>query len=406
METQPNQPIQPETTQIPQALPNFATYNDYTNTRLSCTPPEQKTVPGTGPGTDKPPAFYYQVPLMYNFGTPEVRALNDFMFEGCEMETGFGIQSKPGQSGRLEHTVMVRFDSNNPEHTRLLESVGQIHAGCCFILQQYKGAVKLYDFNATAPGGLFKSPVYRPRDDMTGDYIQGRAPSMFLKLFSRGKPPMVEQTLFTGLDGKPIPWTLLQGVEMKFIPLIHVKRIYVGGGKASLQMEVVSAVVTSIRARNTTTRQMGTIQRLQQSRPELIDTVAAQIAKLTIDRQDQMLGVPSPAVEQAAGGTEQPTYAGIAPTVQRQPAQPVGHHQQYTPPPAQQYTAQIVPGVAPPVAPGVLPTIPALGGTTAMQDFTATAPTRAPVIPAVTIPGAAPKAPSPGVQTPTTIQLN
>lgn len=386
-----NTQTQPEATQPTQLNQDYSTYTDFTVTRLSCTPSEQKTIPGTGPQATppSPPQYYYQIPLMYNFGTAENRILNEFLFEGCEMDTQFGIQSKPGQSGRVEHSIMCRFDANNQEHNRFIESVGQIHAGCAYILAQMKGAVKLYNFNATSPQmaeatGL-KNPVYRARDEVTGEVIQGRAPSMFLKLFSRGKAPMVEQTLFTGLDGKPIPWALMQGVEMKFIPLIHVKRIYVGGGKASIQMEVVSAVVTSIRARNTTSRQMGTIQRLQHARPELADTVAAQLAKLTTDRQDQMLGGAVPPPPEQHAGTDQPTFAGITPTGQRQMARAT-----------QGGTAQLAQITATQPAPATLPNIPALGGQPAMQDFTANAPLRAPVIPALAVPNAAQKTPSPG----------
>jgi hypothetical protein len=407
METKPNQPENTQTTQTTQTTQpaqTFATYTDYTNARLSCTPSEQKTIPGTGPQANPPsaPQYYYQIPLMYNFGTPENRILNDFLFEGCEMDTQFGIQSKPGQSGRLEHSVMCRFDANNAEHNRFIESMNQLHGGCAFILQQMKGAVKLYNFNAQmAEATGLKNPIYRARDEVTGEVVQGRAPSMFLKLFSRGKPPMTEETLFTGLDGKPIPWALMRNVEMKFIPLIHIKRLYVGGGKASIQMEVVSAVVTSIRARNSTTRQLTTIHRLQQARPELPDMVAAQLAKLTIDRQDQMLGgaVPPPPPDQQGAPENQPTFAGIVPT--RQMAQPA---------PATQYQMAQITATHQTTGAATLPTIPALGGTQpTMQDFTATAPVRAPVIPAAVVPNMNQKTPSPGTGTVppgTPLQLN
>ena len=397
MATNTTQPEATNTTQQAAPAQTYSTYTDYTNTRLTCTPSEQKTIPGTGPQATPPsaPSYYYQIPLMYNFGTGDNRILNDFLFEGCEMETAFGIQSKPGQSGRVEHSIMCRFDSANPEHNGFIESVGQIHGGCAFILHQMKGAVKLYNFNkdmAEATG--LKNPVYRARDEVTGDVIPGRAPSMFLKLFSRGKPPMVEQTLFTEPNGKIIPWALLQGVEMKFVPLIHVKRIYVGGGKASIQMEVVSAVVTSIRARNTASRQTNTMQRLTQARPELTDTVAAQLAKLTTDRQDQMFAAVAPQAPTGEQQDVQPTFAGIAPT---------GRQQAYGNQGGQQQMAHIAPTQAAPQ--GHLPAIPALGATQpTMQDFTAGAPMRAPVIPAVVVPGAAPKAPSPGVAG--TVQLS
>ena len=368
-QTSPESPQQEQKLNVP-----YATYRDYTNNRLSCTPAEQKMIPGTGPQANppQPPQYYYQIPLMYNLGTGESKVLSDFMLEGCEMETGSGIQSKTGPSGRMEHSVMCRFNNNNPEHVRFIETMNQLHGGSAYILQQMKGAVKLYNFNAQmAEATGLKNPVYRARDEMTGEPIQGRAPSMFLKLFSHGKPPMVEQTLFTGLDGKPIPWTLMQNVEMKFIPLIHIKRIYVGGGKASIQMQVLSAIVTSIRARNSTTRQLSTIHRLQAERPELADTVAAQLAKLTTDRQDQMLGT-APASDTTQDG-DQPTFSGITPTGQRQ-----GVDRQNSPSQAQGASPQN------------------------MQDFTADAPPRLPAIPALDIPGANTNSQSP---TPT-VQFN
>lgn len=327
---QPNQVTEGSGQILTQMQNPYATYTDYTTVRLTCTPSEQKQIPNTGPdakGPDgkpqpSPAQFYHLIPLMYNTGTEQQRALNDFLLEGCEMDTSVGIQSKSGQNNKVDHSIMCNFDITNPEHDRFIRTMNQIHSGCAYILQAMKGAVKLYNFNAQmAEATGLKHPVYRPRDEVTGDPIQGRKPSMFLKLFSRGKPPMVEQTLFTGLDGKPIPWTLLRGVEMKFIPLIHVKRIYVGGGKASIQMEVVSAIVTSIRARNTSTKQIGTIDRLKQARPELVDLVAGQVAKLTIDRQDQLLG-SSPETNTNNNTNSQdnsnPTFSGVTPTGSRQ----------------------------------------------------------------------------------------
>jgi hypothetical protein len=342
-------------------------------TRVSCTPSEQKAVPGTGPAANPPtpPSYYYQIPLMYNFGTAEKPVLNEFLFEGCELETK-GIQSKLNQQARMEHSIMSKFDGNNPDHNRMIEAINHIHAGCCYIIQQMRGAVKLYDFNAQAPGGLFKNPIYRARDEVTGEFIPGRAPAVFFKLFDRGPG---QRTLFTGPDGKEIDWELLKSVDMKYIPLIHIKRIFCGGGKASLQMEVVSAVVTKVVASGSVTRQLPTIHNLQQSRPELVDTVSAQLAKLTTDRQDQLLGGTGLPPAGQNPGSGQPTYTGIAPTGGRQMAQNIA-----------------------PALPAPLPNIPALGSTQpTMQDFTAAAPQRGAVIPAVHVPGS--QTPSPSTKT-------
>jgi hypothetical protein len=94
--------------------------------------------------------------------------------------------------------------------------------------------------------------------------------------------------------------------------------MYVGGGKGSIQIELVSAIVTSIHARNTTTRQLSTIHRIQSQRPELADNISAQIAKLTLDRQDQLVNQSEnqqpPHTPQSQS---QSTFSGIEPTGQK-----------------------------------------------------------------------------------------
>lgn len=339
----------------PQDAATYVNHRDFQVGKLSCTPAEKKQIPGSGKD-GSPAQYYHQIPLMYNYGTDDKRLLDDFLLEGCEMTSKGGIQSKQGQSGRMEYSIMVSYDTNNVDQSQFLDCINKVHGGAAYILGTMKGAVGMHEFQVNLPTATgFKNPIYRPRDEMTGELIQGRQPSSFWKLFQRGKPPMGEQTLFTDPDGKPIPWSLLSGVELKFIPLIHIKRIYIGGGKASLQMELISAVVTLARPRNTATRQVSTLNQLKENRPQLSDQVAAQLAKLTAERQDQMLGNVPPAIEQPQqqeGSGQQPTFAGITPTGARAPAVP------------------------------------------SMQEFTSNAPVRAPVIP-VTANAQAPQTPSP-----------
>lgn len=362
----------------------YVTYTNFATERLTASQPEQKTVPNTGPNANPPVAAqnYYQIPIMYNYGT-ETSRLNDFLLEGPEIESSTGIQSKPAQSGngRMEHSIPCRFDLGDAEQNRFIEVMNAVHRACSHILGTMKGTVKMIHFNANAPDALFRNPVYRPYDQSTGEILVGRSPSMFLKLFSRGKPGMEEQTLFTGVDGNPIPWPLLQGVEMKFIPLIHIKRIYVGS-KATLQMEVQSAIVTSIRARNSASKQLATLQRLQQERPQLIDNVSAQVAKLSMDRKDQLPqghqpaqpnSQSTPSNNQSTEPNNQPTFAGITPSNNRAPGVPQGQSTQPTQP---TYSAGI-------------PSLPLVQPIPSMDGFTATAPFRNTVIPTVVVPNLA-----------------
>jgi hypothetical protein len=350
----------------------YVTYNNFSTERLTASQAETKTVPGTGPGANPPtpPQNYYQISIMYNYGTDTSR-VNDFLIEGPEIESSAGIQSKPAQSGvgRFDHSIPCRFDLGDPDQKKFIDVMDSIYRACAYIIGTMKGAVNLRYFEAERPEGQFTNPVYRPFDKVTNQVIAGRAPSMYLKLFSRGKDAMAEQTLFTGVDGNPIPWPLLQNVEMKFIPLIHVKRIYVGS-KASLQMEVQSAIVTSIRARNSASKQLATLQRLQHERPKLVDEVAGQVARLSMDRKEQLPQNNQPNNQAPPESNNQPTFAGITKTPSPSTNVPV--------PVIQQYPIGIpnVPLVQPNlVAPGV-----------AMDGFTSTAPPRNNVIPAVVVP--------------------
>lgn len=104
-----------------------------------------------------------------------------------------------------------------------------------------------------AAEGAFDYPIYWPTDKTTNQIIQGKNPSKYFSLFSYGSGPSVRRTPFIPAvktsDGKQLPpldWEKLRNVEMDFYPVVHWKKIYVGGGKASYQSEIASAIVTRI----------------------------------------------------------------------------------------------------------------------------------------------------------------
>ncbi len=86
----------------------------------------------------------------------------------------------------------------------------------------------------------------------------------------------------------------LMGVEMKFIPLLSIKSILVAGsGSASIQMEMKSAIVTDIKARNMISPQLATIQSMYANDPDVSTKVTQQLAKLEMSRQSSLLPPPS-----------------------------------------------------------------------------------------------------------------
>jgi hypothetical protein len=149
--------------------------------------------------------------------------LKNLLFETCELHAPNGITSKTDT-----HYVFTQLDPNN---TLFMD---QLYHDCASILNQYKIAVKIPKFNVADPEGSgFKYPIYRE---------QGKNPSMYLKLYKYN----MGQTLFTDSYGNPVPWDLLYGTDFKFIPLLHIKKIYVGYQKASICIQIKSAVITSV----------------------------------------------------------------------------------------------------------------------------------------------------------------
>ena len=268
--------------------------NVVAETNLLYSQPVEKLVPTKPPQQPGSGGKYHEIPLQYKYGD----RVSDFLMEWPELYSNGGLNEKPGPTGRPEQSIMVSLPPKD-ETKVLADKINAIHKACCQIIGKCKGAVKMFDFDPNAPGQSFKNPIYKSRDKVTGEIIEGRDSAFFLKCFKRGYGATEEKTLFhrpvkVMKDGKEviqyetIPWELVKGVELRFIPLVHVKKIYVGGGKASLQMEVVSAVVTYLAGKGSTSKQMATIESLVGKNPNIVSSLEEQIAKLTMTRQSQI----------------------------------------------------------------------------------------------------------------------
>lgn len=293
-----------------QTSKNYILYSEFETEKLKFYSPEAKKIPNP-PGVTKPQATYYQLPIAYNFSQKQgVSAFKEFFIEGPELETKTGIRSEPAQQGdKMMHSLPCRFDLSDDQQVKFLGVINSFREVCVAELAKVKGQVGLHYFDAKSPDALFKDPIFRPRDKITGDLLEGASPSIFFRLFKRGKLPYVTQTVFTGLDSTPLNWNMLQMVTMKFIPLIHIKHIYCGA-KASIQMEVVSAVITRIVPVGSASMQMSTISRIREQNPDLVESVASQIARVSSQRQDQITGNDTQG--EANNSESGPTFSGLS----------------------------------------------------------------------------------------------
>ena len=269
-------------------MSRYITYKEFDPTKLSGADPQTKSF-------NNGAISYKEIPLFYNYGTVEQVISEPFYMELPEIEsTGIIVkeeqkQGKDGAYTKTSYSMMFKFDLSNPEHVEALAQLDRVHAAASFIIGQNKGKLKWFDYDWERPGNLFKNPVYYHKDELTGEKIAGRNPTLWAKLNHWEN----NKTLFTPplspgqKEPNSIDWPLLRGVDLKSFPLIHFEKNYIGS-KASLQIKLPSSIVTEIHKTGTVSRQTSTFERLQQKRPGLADSVAAQLAQLQMDRQDQL----------------------------------------------------------------------------------------------------------------------
>jgi hypothetical protein len=232
----------------------------------------QKTVPNVNP-----PSVYNEIALEYNYGDANCQIRAPLHWELPEVTTSSGI-TESEMSGRKKFSIPITLSTaNNADHEKCVKIMDSIYKSCAENIFKNKAALKLPKFLLNDPEACgFKHPIYYPRDKVTLEIVPGKSPSLYLTLSIRKD----SRTVFCGLDEKPIAWDLLKNVQMSFVPLIQFEKIYVGGGKPSLQMKLVSAIVTSVISKSSVIRQKSTIERLRQNNPNLVDNVSKQLEVL------------------------------------------------------------------------------------------------------------------------------
>lgn len=204
-------------------MDSYITFNTYRTTNVVYTHANSRQLQSQTYRT------YYRIPLMYNFGTHDNQVLRDFLFECCEMETKVGIISETFENGYIQYKIPCQFNLSNPDHMICYNCFKEIYQATMWILNSLKKDVNLHLLSETN----YPSPIYN------GNNIN-------LNLYYRGTGHAFEQSLFTDPQGQRIPWDLLTNVSIRFIPLLRVKYLHIIEGRVSLEMEIVSAVITAI----------------------------------------------------------------------------------------------------------------------------------------------------------------
>jgi hypothetical protein len=267
---------------------DYVDFSEFNAANLIISPFQQKQSKAEA---GQKPITYYEMPLSYNFGSEECPIIREFLFQYPEMSTNSGMVE--GQTGgRRNYSVPIMFSLTNVHHNEVIEVLRKIHQSCSDAIKPVRVKVSMPHFDpklAEATGFTF--PLYYPKDKETGEIINGKNPSCFLKMKYAEYGKRTDKALFTDMNGNGIDWKLMENVEMKFIPLVHIEKLYIGGGKIRLQMKCISAIVTNIVKKGSITRQMRTINKLKENDPDITSRLERQILSLkeSVDISDSQL---------------------------------------------------------------------------------------------------------------------
>lgn len=358
MSTQPNQTI---------ALPPYVTIENFNPQFVGLEDVVEKPVPGSnGAQKYKEAAAFYMYggarrsefllelpPCTVKYGISEQQAMPQQGQQGQapgpqqyqqQQFQGMAPGQPQAQKKKDEFTMNITFGSDD-FGTRSVAVIDGLHDALVNKVFEKKAGFGMFQTSLNTIKETMKNPAYRPFDKTTGQLIQGKPTTMYVKLlYKKMGQGRVQKTLFTDLNGVPlethpnpkarVAWHQMMGMEMKIIPMIHVKGIY-HSTKPSIQMTMISAIVIDIRPPNTQSYQIQTAQRYLADNPD---------AQKTLEERISMLSMMTPGPEQHPESTASDLDASAKPGSQQPGSQQ--QYQQGGPQQQQQYGAQL------PVAPG------------------------------------------------------
>lgn len=270
---------------------DYCTYEEFNADLLTNTKPVKKE-PKPKPGEKAIPP-YHIVNLQYNFGNDDKPKYFDFKLEFCELFSAQGIMRGNGKDGTQDNreSIKVYFNPEDIEQEKMINVLESMYLRAATLLHGVKGQVNRPKVDIASPESWFKHPIYYPTDPDTSERIPGKHGSMYLKLFSRGSGFNLDETQFFDPSGTPLDKSLLMGVQMRFIPVVLFKSVYVGSS-ICLQIEMTSAVVTDIRLRNGVPSQVRTLEKMRSLDPDAEARFQEQCTKIKMARQNQFLQAP------------------------------------------------------------------------------------------------------------------
>jgi hypothetical protein len=259
------------------SAPPMVDYSEFDASHVSNLSPREKEWKNeTGSGK------YKELPLMYDYSTPDHKKTDKPYIQYPEMKIPRGIQEKMSQSGGYnEYSVMIVFDMSNPEHVKTVDGLNSLHKRIANLIAPVKGTLGLHHFNPDTPeaSGLAQM-IYVARDKITGEVLEGKDPTQFYKMY--------KNTVFADLTGKAIDHNILKDAEITGYPLVCHTHVYIGT-KITIKSHIQSFIVTGVKKADGLARQVSTIGRVLEQNPNAQSSLEAQIAALMGDNQDVLI---------------------------------------------------------------------------------------------------------------------
>lgn len=222
-------------------------YSDVDVAKIQVEEPVEKTIPNS-----VPPTKYKELPILYNYGTPEEPRYGGFFIQSPPVLCRGGIRKTEEMdkktnkgTGKYFYTMGLVIDQAVPETRAYGEMLEKNFFQYCGWLQhwgktQKKMGLEWQRFDAAAHLAVFpyakqfKSHLYIPFDKLTGEKLPGKNPGYYVKLndgkFGRTKFLMKKK------DGTSaeIPWSSLESRDFTCVVITNDKKIY-NGNNTSLQ---------------------------------------------------------------------------------------------------------------------------------------------------------------------------
>jgi hypothetical protein len=279
---------------------------------------KKQTQPKPDPETGKTekPQTYNTAPLIYNHFNKKTKKYvpqTRWLVKGPVMTSRGGIvaESKQGRWGAyilcssldpkdpgmseflgspLDLSAWLKMPEESTDDTVGRDAIGfmqNLHLRCmeyAFPVRKNLGMDSVK--KADSFESVFKSPI-KWKTDANGNPVEGAPASAFWKVFLMGDPNKLTTRKATFSIPDPssktgetvLPWRYLQECEMTFEPLLLIKSCYAGGGKGSIQIEIVSAVVHDFKRLNSEGQQKELIEKYTED-TTLVSKLAEQLEQM------------------------------------------------------------------------------------------------------------------------------